>query len=429
MRTFILELLMTALAVALTRGIAWSQYDWTKDARNPVLSGGASGTWDYHVAQPCVLYNSDSSRYEMWYSGSFNLARPYRIGFATSPDGINWQRDTAHNPVLTPDTGTWDESSVESPCVIRENGQYKMWYSGWRGYDINIGYAVSSDGVNWQKDVANNPVLSPGASDWEDRTVGYCTIEPQAGQYFMYYCGGGTASGGIGRATSLDGINWDRDTFNNPLLVPGLPGEWDDYLILLPWFVDVEGDYYMFYTAFQTNLDGARRVGLATSTDGTDWQKAAQNPVLAPSPGRWDGLFVEGGTVLMLNDTLHMWYGGTRDPADFYRWRIGHATAPVSVVGVGEQDGTLPNDYSLYQNHPNPFNPSTTIDYALPRNSSVRLEVFNVLGEKVRELVDGSQDAGYHSVTFDSEGLPSGIYFCRLRTGEFVETMKMLLLK
>jgi len=127
-----------------------AQLPWTKDASNPVMSGGASGTWNRLVMMPNILYNTDSSRYEMWYAGSpGSPLRPYRIGFATSPNGISWTKHP--NPVLTPTAGTWDEATVEGPIVLRENGQYKMWYTGWCPDTIGIGYATSPDGISWQK--------------------------------------------------------------------------------------------------------------------------------------------------------------------------------------------------------------------------------------------------------------------------------------
>lgn len=89
----------------------------------------------------------------------------------------------------------------------------------------------------------------------------------------------------------------------------------------------------------------------------------------------------------------------------------------------------LPVSFSLSQNYPNPFNPVTEIRYALPRGCEVRLEVYNILGEKVATLVDEKQAPGYKAVTWDAKAVGSGIYFYRLQAGSFVETRRMVLLR
>jgi hypothetical protein len=83
----------------------------------------------------------------------------------------------------------------------------------------------------------------------------------------------------------------------------------------------------------------------------------------------------------------------------------------------------------LFQNRPNPFCLTTGIRYALSRDCWVRLEIYNVLGERVAVLVDGQEKAGYRTATLDAGSLSSGIYFCRLNAGHQIETMKMILLK
>jgi hypothetical protein len=85
--------------------------------------------------------------------------------------------------------------------------------------------------------------------------------------------------------------------------------------------------------------------------------------------------------------------------------------------------------FELYDNYPNPFNPSTTIRYALPYSSNVALAVFNALGQQVATLVNWIQEAGYHEVMFDGSNLASGVYFYRIQAGRFVQTKKLILLR
>ncbi|MEX0685134.1 MAG: T9SS type A sorting domain-containing protein [Balneolales bacterium] len=89
----------------------------------------------------------------------------------------------------------------------------------------------------------------------------------------------------------------------------------------------------------------------------------------------------------------------------------------------------LPENYKLHQNFPNPFNPSTEISYQLSTDSDVNFEVFNMLGQRVANLVNQRQAAGVHRITFDASELPSGIYFYRLKAGTFMDSKKMMLMK
>ncbi len=89
----------------------------------------------------------------------------------------------------------------------------------------------------------------------------------------------------------------------------------------------------------------------------------------------------------------------------------------------------VPQIYDLKQNHPNPFNPTTVIEYSIPQASQVQLEVYNLLGRRVAQLVDQKQSAGFHTVSFNASNLASGIYIYRIKAKGFVKTRKMLLLK
>ena len=101
----------------------------------------------------------------------------------------------------------------------------------------------------------------------------------------------------------------------------------------------------------------------------------------------------------------------------------------VLPTAIEPIDGEVPGAYRLDENYPNPFNPATTIEFALVKASQARLEVFDVLGRHVVTLVDGPLSAGEYRVQFEGAGLPSGIYMYRLTTPEFQSTRTMLLLK
>ncbi len=112
----------------------------------------------------------------------------------------------------------------------------------------------------------------------------------------------------------------------------------------------------------------------------------------------------------------------------FGPWTNGaHDTQYGGVIAVEED--VLPEAYALGQNSPNPFNPSTVIPYALPASSQVRLEIFDIAGNRIATLIDEFQTAGYKSHRWDARGLPSGVYFYRIAAGTFSQTGRMLLLK
>ena len=114
---------------------------------------------------------------------------------------------------------------------------------------------------------------------------------------------------------------------------------------------------------------------------------------------------------------------------------IQNANDILAATGVQEYTSTkLPRTFALLQNFPNPFNPSTKIDYMLPNRAQVTLEVFNLLGEKVKTLVNSQQNAGVHSIIWNARNdlgkeVPNSIYFYRITTDKYKDTKKMSLLK
>jgi uncharacterized protein (TIGR02145 family) len=104
--------------------------------------------------------------------------------------------------------------------------------------------------------------------------------------------------------------------------------------------------------------------------------------------------------------------------------------AKDASTGIDDHsNNTLPKSIELFQNFPNPFNPSTTIKYSLPKSGNVKLTIYNALGSKIAAIVNEYKPAGYYSVQFNGNNLASGIYLYRLESGNYSSTKKFIMLK
>jgi flagellar hook assembly protein FlgD len=116
---------------------------------------------------------------------------------------------------------------------------------------------------------------------------------------------------------------------------------------------------------------------------------------------------------------------------------IPNISSSISVtvtVTSGKSETILPDAFALYQNYPNPFNPETVIKYALPEDCQVELTIYNILGQKVKAMVDEFQSAGFRMVHWDGRDdkgnqLASGVYFCKITAGKYVDVKKMTVLR
>jgi len=117
--------------------------------------------------------------------------------------------------------------------------------------------------------------------------------------------------------------------------------------------------------------------------------------------------------------------GGTNQPPVHKRTYI----VNVGFIGITQNNNEIPNKFYLYQNYPNPFNPSTKIRFDLPKNSFVKINVYDITGKVVQELVNSVFQAGSYSADFDASKYASGVYFYKIETADNVSIKKMILLK
>jgi hypothetical protein len=109
-------------------------------------------------------------------------------------------------------------------------------------------------------------------------------------------------------------------------------------------------------------------------------------------------------------------------------WKLFGSTSTISLGAVND-NGLIAAEVHLSQNYPNPFNSSTRIEYYLPHAVFVTLKVYDLLGREVRALVQAKKDPGKHRISFDADGLPSGVYFCRLQSGDYASTRKLVVVR
>jgi predicted GH43/DUF377 family glycosyl hydrolase len=301
---FVVVLLVAAGAAPAAAGSG--PVGWTKYPPNPVFDVGATGAWDSgNVYDPVVLY--DGSTYRMWYTGDQG-GNPRRIGYATSTNGLTWTRSAVNAVLSEGDSGSWDDSGVRGAAVISDGGLFKMWYTGNNAAgDVRIGYATSNDGITWNR-YGSNPVLDLGpAGAWDDLRVSRATVLKDGSTYKMWY-EGRSSSGAVsfGYATSTDGIIWNKYA-GNPVLTSSPAPAWD-YSIYSPHVILADGVYHMWYAG--GNFSGtAYETGYATSADGIQWTKRGR--VIQQGPdGAFDRYGADFPTVLRVGDMAKMWYSG-----------------------------------------------------------------------------------------------------------------------
>jgi hypothetical protein len=215
-----------------------------------------------------------------------------------------------------------------------------------------------------------------------------------------------------------NGLNW-----SDPIRVNNDPPGKHQFFA---WMTidQINGNLYFVFYDRRNYVNLQTDVYMAVSKDGGDSFinfKVSESP-FTPSQYNFLGHYI--GVSAHNNVVRPVW---TRIDNNYPSLWTALVDSVTSVKKYPEQSVVL--NSTLFQNYPNPFNPSTKISYQIPEMSFVKIKVLDILGNEIETLVDEEKQAGNFEVEFDGTEISSGIYFCQLLTNNYIDTIKMLLLK
>lgn len=231
-------------------GVHWSE-------PQIVLGPNPESGWEDDINRPVVVKRGDE--YHMWYTGQ---AKGHSaIGYATSRDGKTWQRQS-DKPVLSP-AEAWEKVAVMCPHVLWDEPtkQFRMWYSGGEQYEPDaIGYAISPDGLQWTRHDPNPIFQADPSHAWERHKVTACQVLRHGDWFYMFYIGFRDVNhAAIGLARSRDGVtNWERLP-SNPIIAP-TPGAWDADACYKPFAIYDGTRWRLWYNG---RRGGVEQIGMA----------------------------------------------------------------------------------------------------------------------------------------------------------------------
>jgi predicted GH43/DUF377 family glycosyl hydrolase len=245
--------------------------------------------------------------------------RVWRTGLATSADGLHWKKEGV---VLAPETQAGEGGHIAANgSALFHEGEFWYWYQAGPKQTPRLGLARSADGRHWRK--ARFPVLDFGPrGSWDERGLADPYVMELRQYFYLFYLGQDRAGRQrLGVARSRDGEHWQK-LRANPILELGKHGAFDEMGLGEPAVWIGQGYYWMLYTGRDASEN--RRLGMARSTDGVHWQKL---PAVFEGRQAWDAKVLCDPTIELLDGRLAAWFGGgdTRSPDENLHGQIGVA--------------------------------------------------------------------------------------------------------
>jgi len=307
---------LLAMFVALLFSCSQKETPWVKYEGNPVLGNAETGT----CFDANVISEGDAT-YNMYFSW-----RPKKaVALSRSENGIDWSDPVE---VLKCDSTSGWEDNLNRSCTLFHDGKYHMWYTGQANDSSKIGYAISDDGVNFER-VTPCPVIVPGPEEGPSVMNPYVIWD--GGVYRMWYSAGETYEPNvICYAESVDGIAWEKSSLN-PIFSHGKEDQWDRDRIGGCEVHMIDGKYALFYIGY-SDINTAR-IGCALSDDGiTGWKRLKANPLVQPDADTWDCSACYKPTVAIEKEGIKLWYNG-RNGGNEYIGLVTHEGLYLGELG------------------------------------------------------------------------------------------------
>ncbi|MDH4129448.1 MAG: hypothetical protein OEV44_11865 [Spirochaetota bacterium] len=279
--------------ISLRNGKTWTNLQ-------QVIPLNASGlTWDSSYCNaPSVI--KDGSVYKMWYEASNGLNT--RILYCESVNGINWSNFNL--AINTGASGTgFDNSHTGAPCVIKDNGVYKMWYQGSDGTNWRIIYCESGNGINWSNFQLAINIASSGLGFDSNDVINPCVIK-DGSIYKMWYAGWNLSNWRILNCESSNGVNWSNYKLSVNIASSGLG--YDSSNVASPCVIKDGSVYKMWYDG----SNGTWRILYCESSDGVTWTNYQLSVNTSSSGTGLDTVGVAGVSVINESGIGKMWYVG-----------------------------------------------------------------------------------------------------------------------
>lgn len=282
MRKFLLMALVLMMVLGGTAVMAQDDDEntitWELVTTDPLSVHGDAGAWNSTYNEPgAVIYHED--QYHMFLNGYPGFPRANGIGYLVSDDGVDFEW-VSEDPVLLSEDAPNDPIAISATDVlILEDGTWVLYFynfnsPNWPRVQGTIGRATADNPAGpWTFD--EDPVLVAGEDDsFDENGVTFASIIPYEDGYVMYYIGeNGIAQENLGRATSEDGINWEKD----PEPVFEISRDFGENTNFVVNQVIYDGERWIL--AYKVSH---RAVGIATSEDGITWERYSDNPIMAP---------------------------------------------------------------------------------------------------------------------------------------------------